>query len=247
MSFAASDPGSTTEFLKLHFAGIRAGRILDAATGDGEFLGELVGIVGGYDDAIGVDLDDERLAKAREEFTDSRMRFERMDATALTFEDASFDMVSVRNALHHCNEPEKLLRELMRVLKPGGLYVIVERIQEQSNQQQQLNHDMHHWWSAVHRAMGKVHNETFREADLRAMIGTLGLQSTSFAVVTENKRDPRDPERLEAFHRMMDEHLAELEALGGQDELIATGRELRKKIPEIGVANAAQLAMVGWK
>lgn len=42
------------------------------------------------------------------------------DETRLPFEDASFDFVSSQGVLHHTSDPLAILRELRRVLKPGG-------------------------------------------------------------------------------------------------------------------------------
>lgn len=39
----------------------------------------------------------------------------------LPFEDNSFDIVSSHGVLHHCLDPEEIVRELFRVTKPGGL------------------------------------------------------------------------------------------------------------------------------
>lgn len=43
-----------------------------------------------------------------------------VNAMALDFPDNSFDIVYASNLLHHLPEPEKAIREMHRVLKPGG-------------------------------------------------------------------------------------------------------------------------------
>ena len=45
---------------------------------------------------------------------------EKQDMTNLTYKDEFFDVVHCVNALDHCNDPQKALQEMLRVLKPGG-------------------------------------------------------------------------------------------------------------------------------
>ena len=47
-------------------------------------------------------------------------------AEALPFEDASFDMVTCQTVLIHVPDVSLVLREMMRVLRPGGLLVVAE-------------------------------------------------------------------------------------------------------------------------
>jgi len=48
------------------------------------------------------------------------------DGERLPFEDASFDLVHSKDSLHHMNDPAAALAEYRRVLKPGGVLVVVE-------------------------------------------------------------------------------------------------------------------------
>ncbi|MGO8957612.1 MAG: class I SAM-dependent methyltransferase [Streptosporangiaceae bacterium] len=48
-----------------------------------------------------------------------------MDAAALRFKDQSFDLVTLIRVLHHLPDPADELREMYRVLRPGG-YAVVE-------------------------------------------------------------------------------------------------------------------------
>ncbi len=47
-------------------------------------------------------------------------------AEALPFPDASFDLVSCQTLLIHVRDPRAVLREMLRVLAPGGLLAVVE-------------------------------------------------------------------------------------------------------------------------
>ena len=53
---------------------------------------------------------------------------EEADAEALAFEDASFDLVTCRIAPHHFGHVDRFVAEAHRVLKPGGLFVLVDNI-----------------------------------------------------------------------------------------------------------------------
>jgi ubiquinone/menaquinone biosynthesis C-methylase UbiE len=54
------------------------------------------------------------------------LRFLVADAEALPFDDDSFDVVHSKDSLHHMHDPARALAEYHRVLKPGGVALIVE-------------------------------------------------------------------------------------------------------------------------
>ncbi len=51
------------------------------------------------------------------------VKAERADGTDLQFEDGNFDIVIIANTLHIVPEPEKILNEIKRVLKPDGILI----------------------------------------------------------------------------------------------------------------------------
>ncbi len=55
-----------------------------------------------------------------------RVRLDQADATALRYENASFDVVISIGVLHHVGAWEKALMEAARVLRPGGALVAVD-------------------------------------------------------------------------------------------------------------------------
>lgn len=63
------------------------------------------------------------IAEAMKGEIPENLRFEVADATALPYPDGAFGAVIISNALHVMPEPEKALREIDRVLKPGGLLI----------------------------------------------------------------------------------------------------------------------------
>lgn len=52
--------------------------------------------------------------------------FVRGDSEHLPFEDASFDLISCLNSFHHYPRQGRVLREMNRVLKPGGRLILMD-------------------------------------------------------------------------------------------------------------------------
>jgi phosphatidylethanolamine/phosphatidyl-N-methylethanolamine N-methyltransferase len=76
----------------------------------------------------GIDFSTDMLAKARAKVQRLNLaqvvELRKMDARVLAFDDASFDTVAAMHVLSVVPEPEKVMAEIARVLKPGGRVVI---------------------------------------------------------------------------------------------------------------------------
>lgn len=57
-----------------------------------------------------------------------KVQFSTYDGTAIPFESGSFDQALVCSTLHHTTDPEFFMKELVRILKPGGILVVVEEM-----------------------------------------------------------------------------------------------------------------------
>jgi phosphatidylethanolamine/phosphatidyl-N-methylethanolamine N-methyltransferase len=78
----------------------------------------------GFDEYVMTDLNPPMLAQAANR-AGGCVTVEAQDATALTYDDASFDRLIATHILEHLPAPHKVVREWMRVLKPGGVMSIV--------------------------------------------------------------------------------------------------------------------------
>lgn len=109
--------------LVTHIAACQPKAILDVATGTAGVAIALANRTGG--DVTGVDLTESMLARGRERVSaaglEHRVRLQAARAEDLPFPDASFDAVSFTYLLRYVEDPASTLKELARVLRPGGV------------------------------------------------------------------------------------------------------------------------------
>jgi len=103
-------------------------RVLDCATGTGDLAIEFRRAVGPGGEVIGADFCEEMLAlgPAKAERAGAPVRFEVADLLALPYADRSFDVVSVAFGIRNVEDPERGIREMARVTRPGGRVVVLE-------------------------------------------------------------------------------------------------------------------------
>lgn len=107
------------------------GRLLDVATGTGDVLLGILKIRGDLM-MTGIDPSEGMLDVAREKFSKKAnlyresIQLQTGDARNLPFPDNSFDVVTISWGIRNVNPFQQGLREILRVLKPGGSIVILE-------------------------------------------------------------------------------------------------------------------------
>lgn len=106
----------------------RRQRALDVATGAGHTALALAPWV---TEVVACDLTPEMLATARHQAHLaglSNVSFTPADVEALPFPDASFDVITCRIAAHHFPRPGLAVAEMARVLRRGGLLLLVDNV-----------------------------------------------------------------------------------------------------------------------
>jgi ubiquinone/menaquinone biosynthesis C-methylase UbiE len=99
-------------------------RALDLGCGVGHTLRRIAPHVGL---AVGADATLEMLQAGRSSVvTAPNAKFVQSDATALPFADATFDLATCRLAAHHFSDAAAAFREVARVLRGGGRFVLVD-------------------------------------------------------------------------------------------------------------------------
>jgi demethylmenaquinone methyltransferase / 2-methoxy-6-polyprenyl-1,4-benzoquinol methylase len=110
-------------------------RVLDVATGTGDLALELARRVSPGGVVVGNDFAEAMLARARAKadsareqggLTGTEVRFERGDALELPYADSSFDAATVGFGARNFSDLARGLREMVRVVRPGGRVVVLE-------------------------------------------------------------------------------------------------------------------------
>ena len=102
----------------LHAAKVGPGAaVLDVATGAGYVAAAADALEG---DVTGLDFSPAQIELARQEYPG--LRFVQGDAQDMPFEPETFDAVVMGFGMNHLPEPEKVIGEAWRVLRPGGTF-----------------------------------------------------------------------------------------------------------------------------
>lgn len=125
------EPGSSTavplnvtyRLGKIRDLGLLKGEWLDCGCANGGYTAAMVEL--GAERAVGVDTIEERIVQARERERDPAVSFLRTSAETLPFTEASFDGVLLNEVLEHVVDEAQTLREIHRVLRPGGHLIVM--------------------------------------------------------------------------------------------------------------------------
>ena len=167
-------------------------RVLDIATGAGHTALAFAPHVA---HVIASDITDEMLAEARKLAADkglANVETAKADAEALPFSDASFNLVTSRIAPHHFPDPARFVREVVRVLKPGGTFALVDNIAPDTVSTPGFSardlEDAAQTYNAFEKLRDPSHARCLGMAEWSALMAASGLR------VTHAERIPKDME-----------------------------------------------------
>ena len=99
--------------------------ILDVGSGAGQILGHLLKRTHSEARLVAFDLSHQMLRRARARLGSERPSYVTGDLTQLPFADDSFDCITCGWVIEHLPDPRPGLRELSRVLQPGGRMLLL--------------------------------------------------------------------------------------------------------------------------
>lgn len=113
------------------YANVRPGQeVLDLASGTGDLVRLLAPRVGPNGRVVMTDINEAMLARGRDRMIDAglggSLEFALVNAEALPFPSSQFDRVTIAFGLRNVTDKARALREMYRVLKPGGCVMVLE-------------------------------------------------------------------------------------------------------------------------
>lgn len=146
---------------------VRPVRVLDVGCGTGAYLLAQAKAFGAAVELTGMDPSEGMLARARAKLPDSKLLLG--SAESLPFPDAAFDFVATRFTFHHFEDKPRALREMRRVLAPGGTLFLTNIAPER----------MPGWWVFRLFPEAAADNERYWPAErLASELTTLGFEVT---------------------------------------------------------------------
>jgi len=110
-------------------ANVRAGqKVLDVASGTGDLALAFAKKVGPHGKVLMTDINDQMLARGRNRLIDAGYPTQAVvcDAEHLPFPEGEFDLVTVAFGLRNMTDKAAALKQMHRVLKPGGKLMVLE-------------------------------------------------------------------------------------------------------------------------
>jgi SAM-dependent methyltransferase len=219
--------------------------MLDVATGSGGMIRYLVDHLKGYDEAIGIDVDDANASEFHDKFADEpRIRFETMDALAMAYPPGSFDIVSMAHSLCEFTDADriKLLQAMVRLIRAGGAFIISDSPRDQTSEPEMTHVLLHDWWSEVDAHNGVLHEPFQRRVELISQFEALNLVNLRLFDVPATYEDPFDATQLTLIDGVIDRSL---EKVADAPTLAARGNELRERMHRLGFRLSTALVAFG--
>ena len=117
--------------IAIDLAAVRNGQqVLDLASGTGDLAARFATLVGPQGKVVMSDINAAMLEEGRKRMIDSghvgNVEYMQIDAENIPFADNSFHCITIAFGLRNVTDKDQALREMLRVLKPGGRALVLE-------------------------------------------------------------------------------------------------------------------------
>lgn len=246
---------------------IPAGSVLDVATDGGGFIDTLMKTLKAYDSFVGIDYypsdeSREHLEAAKKRFEGKAVHFAQLNAEKLWFEDESFDTVCISHSLHHLADIDRVMREMKRVLRKGGNFILQEVYCDGEQTEAQKTDELAHEWEArIDTLLGITHNKTLTRQAITDVADRLRLSEIETFDAThpvdclfcERKYECDDPRNQATFHQVtkeIDDGIKRIQNhvnIQARVRLMQEAEIVKEAIARYGASPASYLFIIGRK
>ena len=235
---------------------VSGGRVLDVGTQHGDLIRTLMKTMKDYDSFVGIDIAEDDLEKARKSVKDESVSFELMNGEELTFDDESFDTVCLSYSIHHLENVNAVLVEMLRVLKAGGHLIIQEMFCDGDQSDAQHTETLtHHLDARLDRMEGIPHYETYSRQQLNDFVRELPLNKVLVfesswglkCLYCDNQfdcEDPKSEENMKIGRNEIENHIKRSEHVSGAEEIHNEAKQLLERLESTGYQSASILFFI---
>lgn len=231
--------------LKEYLPELRQGAALDVGTRLGEFAFTLAEAMPMGSKIIGMDCDCDAVEQAKEKHAGKGVEFVVGDAIHMPFADDSFELVAISNTLHHIEDYDAVLSEMLRVLRPGGCFLVNEMFSDNQNPAQQTHFAQHSLEAKLDMLSGGFQRPTWEKGEIIDILSRLPLTDVRTAELLE------EPEMDKKLEGKTEKLAAEVEkkAAGRPelDALLAEAKRIQAQFAKTGIQRCTQLVYIGKK
>ncbi|MCM3584318.1 class I SAM-dependent methyltransferase [Mesobacillus maritimus] len=145
-----------------------SGELLDIATGGGHVANALSPY---FQQVVALDLTPEMIEKAKDFLRSNGVKnvaFVQGDAENLPFPDESIGTITCRIAAHHFSNVEQFVRDVYRVLKSNGLFILIDNVTPE-------NDGYDHFYNLVERQRDPSHVRAYKKSEWLTKLETSGF------------------------------------------------------------------------
>ncbi|MGG0462982.1 class I SAM-dependent methyltransferase [Priestia aryabhattai] len=148
----------------------RGGKLLDVATGGGHVANKLAPV---FQEVTAFDLTPQMLQSAEgfiKENGYENVSFVQGDAEDMPFQDDEFDTVTCRIAPHHFPNVKQFIKEVYRVLKPGGQFLLIDNVAPEVNAYDEF-------YNRVEKTRDPSHYRAYKKTEWLSMLEMQGFRT----------------------------------------------------------------------
>jgi len=223
---------------------LSSGRILDIATGTGDFISFFKSYIKSYSKIIGIDHSEKSLEIARTNIKDDNIEFIKMNAYNTNFKKNYFDIITISNSLHHFIDPKKILDESIRTLKKDGKVIINEMISDNLDLAQISHRKLHHFSAKIDMMNNVFHLETYIKKEL---INLISKKLNIIEIISYTYPLKENTQVINKMYKSLESILKKAEKFNRYKELKNEAEEIKNYIKKYGFKIATSLYIVGEK